>query len=116
MRVIYYNTTTMRFGNVKEIDAESMTRYLVNYKDENGETHNRIYERFKDADRVMKELGFFVFPFESLPGEIKTKNELFRVIRGLTAAGYMFEIRNYYQGGKSDRAGYMVKVLSHKSE
>lgn len=51
-----------------------------------------------------------------IPGEIKTKTELFRIIRELTAAGYMFEIRNYYQGGKSDRPGFMVNVLGRKSD
>lgn len=49
-----------------------------------------------------------------IPGEIKTKSELFRVIRELTNAGYFFEIRNGYNG--KGRAFYMVNVLSHKSE
>ena len=47
----------------------------------------------------------------SIPGEISTKAELFRVIRELTNAGYFFEIRN-----GNGRAFYMVNVLSHKSE
>ncbi len=50
----------------------------------------------------------------SIPGEIKTKTELFRVIRELTNAGYFFEIRNGYNG--NGRAFYMINVLSHKSE
>lgn len=49
-----------------------------------------------------------------IPGEIKTKTELFRVIRELTNAGYFFEIRNGYNG--NGRAFYMVNVLSNKSE
>lgn len=49
-----------------------------------------------------------------IPGEIKTKAELFRVIRELTAAGYFFEIRNAYNG--NGRSFYMVNVLGHKSE
>ncbi len=49
-----------------------------------------------------------------IPGEIKTKTELFRVIRELTNAGYFFEIRNGYNG--NGRAFYMVNILSHKSE
>lgn len=48
-----------------------------------------------------------------IPGEIKTKAELFRVIRELTVAGYFFEIRNGYNG--NGRAFYMVNVLG-KSE
>lgn len=51
----------------------------------------------------------------AIPGEIKTKAELFRVIRELSNAGYFFEIRNYFDS-KSNRARYMVNVLSHKSE
>ena len=50
----------------------------------------------------------------SIPGEINTKAELFRVIRELTNAGYFFEIRNGYNG--KGRAFYMVNVLSKKSE
>ncbi len=50
----------------------------------------------------------------SIPGDIKTKTELFRVIRELTNAGYFFEIRNGYTG--NGRAFYMVNVLSNKSE
>ena len=46
----------------------------------------------------------------------KTKEELFKTIRELTRDGYFFEIQNYYQGGKADRAAYMVTILSHKSE
>lgn len=52
----------------------------------------------------------------SFPTEIHTKEELFRVIRKLTAGGYFFEIRNYYQGGKGDRAGYLVTILSNKND
>jgi hypothetical protein len=37
------------------------------------------------------------------------------VIRELTREGYFFQIENYYQGGKADRAGYMIKVLGHKT-
>ena len=48
--------------------------------------------------------------------EIKTKAELFYLIRFLTNKGYFFRVENYYQGGKRDRAGYLVYVLSHKSE
>lgn len=50
--------------------------------------------------------------------EITTKEELFRVIRELTREGYFFQIENYYQykGGKADRAGYMIKVLGHKTD
>lgn len=51
-----------------------------------------------------------------IPGEIKTKEELFRVIRQLTNGGYFFEITNFYYGGKSGRAGYLVNVLGHKSD
>lgn len=50
----------------------------------------------------------------SIPGEISTKEELFRVIRDLTNAGYFFEIRNGFNG--NGRAFYMVNVLSNKSE
>lgn len=50
----------------------------------------------------------------SIPGEIYTKAELFKVIRELTNAGYFFEIRNGYNG--NGRAFYMVNVLSNKSE
>lgn len=52
----------------------------------------------------------------NIPGDIKTKEELFRVIRELTAKGYFFEIKNYYQGGRSDRSAYMVNVLGHKND
>lgn len=45
-----------------------------------------------------------------------TKDELFQTIRELTRDGMFFKIENYYQGGKSDRAAYMVTVLAHKSE
>lgn len=48
--------------------------------------------------------------------EITTKEELFRVIRELTRDGYFFQIENFYQGGKADRAGYMIKVLGHKTD
>lgn len=51
-----------------------------------------------------------------IPGEIKTKEELFRIIRQLTREGYFFRITNYYQGGRADRAGYMVEVLDKKSD
>lgn len=50
----------------------------------------------------------------SIPGEINTKAELFRVIRELTNAGYFFEIRNGFNG--KGRAFYMVNVLGKKSE
>lgn len=50
----------------------------------------------------------------SIPGEIQTRAELFRVIRELTNAGYFFEIRNGFNG--NGRAFYMVNVLGHKSE
>ena len=40
--------------------------------------------------------------------------ELIRVIRELTNAGYLFEIRNGYNG--NGRAFYMINVLSRKSE
>ena len=50
----------------------------------------------------------------SIPGEIYTKAELFKVIRELTNAGYFFEIRNGFNG--NGRAFYMVNVLSLKSE
>lgn len=50
----------------------------------------------------------------SIPGEIYTKAELFKVIRELTNAGYFFEIRNGFNG--NGRAFYMVNVLSNKSE
>lgn len=49
-----------------------------------------------------------------LQGEINTKTELIRIIRELTNAGYLFEIRNGYSG--NGRAFYMINVLSHKSE
>lgn len=49
-----------------------------------------------------------------LQGEINTKTELIRVIRELTNAGYLFEIRNGYRD--NGRAFYTVNVLSHKSE
>ena len=49
----------------------------------------------------------------SIPGDITTRAELFRVIRELSNAGYFFEIKNYFSGGRSF---YMVNVLSHKSE
>lgn len=49
-------------------------------------------------------------------GEIHTKEELFRTIRKLTSEGYFFEIRNYYQGGRGDRAGYMVDILGNKND
>lgn len=68
----------------------------------------------KDAELFMERRGYVAKP--RVDGEIKTKAELFQTIRELTAAGYLFEIRNYYQGGKRDRAGYMVNILSHKSE
>lgn len=45
-----------------------------------------------------------------------TKEELFKTIRELTRDGYFFKIENYYQGGKSDRAAYMVTILAHKSD
>lgn len=50
----------------------------------------------------------------SIPGDIKTKTELFRVIRELTSAGYFFEIQNGYNG--NGRSFYMVKVLGKKSQ
>ena len=50
----------------------------------------------------------------SIPGEIYTKAELFKVVRELTNAGYFFEIRNGFNG--NGRAFYMVNVLSKKSE
>lgn len=50
----------------------------------------------------------------SIPGEISTKEELFRVIRQLTNGGYFFEIRNGFNG--KGRAFYMVNVLGKKSE
>lgn len=46
--------------------------------------------------------------------EENTNTELIRVIRELTNAGYLFEIRNGYNG--NGRAFYMINVLSHKSE
>jgi len=48
--------------------------------------------------------------------DITTKAELFSLIRLLTNKGYFFRMDNYYQGGKRDRAGYMVHIISHKSE
>ena len=50
----------------------------------------------------------------SIPGEINTKGELFRVILELANAGFFFEIRNGFNG--NGRAFYMVNVLGHKSE
>ena len=50
----------------------------------------------------------------SIPGEIYTKAELFKVVRELTNAGYFFEIRNGFNG--NGRAFYMVNVLSKTSE
>lgn len=50
-----------------------------------------------------------------IPGEIKTKEELFRVIRQLTSAGYFFEITNFYRG-QSSRPVYMVQILGHKND
>lgn len=117
MTTNFYNPTTKRIGRVNEIQLHGMTRYIANYQiPDGGHVHSQIKETFDDSERVMNEYGYFRFPFDSVPGEINTKAELFRVVRGLTAAGFMFEIRNYYQGGKADRAGYMVKILSHKSE
>lgn len=49
-----------------------------------------------------------------IPGDIKTKAELFRVIRKLTADGFFFEIRNAFDG--KGHSFYMVNVLGHKSE
>lgn len=46
---------------------------------------------------------------------ITTKEELFRVIRELTREGYFFRIENFYQGGKADRAAYMIDVLGLKT-
>lgn len=46
---------------------------------------------------------------------ITTKEELFRVIRELTREGYFFQIENFYQGGKTDRSAYMIKVLGLKT-
>lgn len=46
--------------------------------------------------------------------EENTNTELIRVIRELTNAGYLFEIRNGYND--NGRAFYMINVLSHKSE
>lgn len=48
------------------------------------------------------------------PGDIKTKAELFQVIRKITAAGYFFEVRNYYEG--NGRSAYMVRIVGHKSD
>ena len=47
--------------------------------------------------------------------EIYTKEDLFQWIRFATAAGCFFEIKNYYQGGKSDRAAYMVNIVGNKA-
>jgi hypothetical protein len=50
-----------------------------------------------------------------IPGEINTKEELFSIIRRLTREGYFFQIENFYQGGKADRAGYMIEVYEPKT-
>ena len=48
--------------------------------------------------------------------DIKTKEELFSLIRNLTKDRYFFRVENYYQGGKANRSGYMVDVISHISD
>ena len=50
----------------------------------------------------------------NIPGDIKTKEELFAVIRRLTRGGYFFDIQNYYDG--KGRSFYMVQVLGKRSE
>ena len=112
----FYNPTTKRIGTVNAITLKGRPAFIANYVDEYSVTSSRIRETFEQAKKDMEKYGYFPFPLESVPGEITTKEKLFGVIRKLTAAGYMFEIRNYYQGGKADRAGYMVHILSHKSE
>ena len=46
--------------------------------------------------------------------EVDTKNELFSYIREITRKGFQFVVRSYYKGGKRDRAGYIIEILSHK--
>jgi len=117
MKANFYNPNSGRMGCVNEIQMHGMTRYISNYQiPDGGHVHSQIKETFEDSEQVMNEYGYFRFPFDHVPREIKTKDELFRVIRGLVAFGYMFEIRNYYQGGKMDRACYLINILSHKSE
>lgn len=118
MTTKFYNPATKRIGRLNKIQLNGMTRYIANYQipDDDGSVHSQIKETFEDAEQVMNKYGYFRFPFDSVPGEITTKDDLFRIIRGLTTAGFMFEIRTFYQGGKRDRAGYMVYILSHKSE
>ena len=48
--------------------------------------------------------------------EIRTKEELFSLIRDLTRDRYFFKVENYYQGGKTNRSGYIVHVLGHVSD
>lgn len=48
--------------------------------------------------------------------DIKTKEELFSLIRELTRGHYFFKVENYYQGGKTNRSGFMVAVLGHVSD
>ncbi len=48
--------------------------------------------------------------------DIKTKEEFFSLIRNLTKDRYFFKVENYYQGGKTNRSGYMVDVLGPISD
>jgi len=50
----------------------------------------------------------------NIPGDIKTKEELFAIIRQLTRGGYFFDIQNYFDG--KGHSYYMVHVLGHISE
>lgn len=50
----------------------------------------------------------------SIPGEINTKKELFRVIRELANAGYFFKVTNGFNG--NGHAFYMVDVLGKKTD
>jgi hypothetical protein len=48
--------------------------------------------------------------------DCKTKEELFAVIRQATREGYFFRVENYYQNSNTNRAGYMVYILSNKND
>lgn len=48
--------------------------------------------------------------------DIKTKEELFSLVRDLTRDRYFFKVENYYQGGKTNRSGYIVYVLGNVSD
>ena len=104
-------------GSITYITVNGSPRFMANFQEKtDGSVTSQLKESFGEAEQAMNRQGYYRFPLECIPGDITTREELYRITSALSNAGFFFEIRNYFSCSGVRGCRYMIKILSHKSE